>query len=454
MFIYFFIPILPSFYIPMSLLLLLAPPTYHVTIPSTPQIGNQQKTDICSILTNIQITAGQERFRSISRLYYRGANACILCYSITDAASFAEMGMWLTELRRNLPQDIVLHVVGTKADIVARDPSKREVPFERCIAYVAENLNPGVGSTPPPTATPLGMPLAIPGMPGVLNLSSGGLGGGWQGTGTGAMTRETMAAVTTAGTTTERPERSGIAGLGGIRLRGAGGDASRQENQNAEGSNTTTTGTGLGGPRPRLRNHPLNPHQSTEPRSPSSKRSSGFWGQEVGWDACHEVSAESGEGVEEVFRVVTRKLVEQNRKMQQALLAAAATPGVFTPGMFGPASGYYPDGVTGGPGGAGGGAGGNGAGGGAGGAGGSGVAGGGNGAPGYFDLNPRATFRVGRDRKSWLFSPAILTPGILLPGGGGGDGGGSSSGGGGVNVGGEQQGGEDGRRNGGKGKCC
>ncbi|CCC06921.1 unnamed protein product [Sordaria macrospora k-hell] len=222
-------------------------------------------------------TAGQERFRSISRLYYRGANACILCYSITDAASFAEMGMWLTELRRNLPQDIVLHVVGTKADIVARDPSKREVPFERCIAYVAENLNPGVGSTPPPTATPLGMPLAIPGMPGVLNLSSGGLGGGWQGTGTGAMTRETMAAVTTAGTTTERPERSGIAGLGGIRLRGAGGDASRQENQNAEGSNTTTTGTGLGGPRPRLRNHPLTRTKAPNPALPraNAPRASG-----------------------------------------------------------------------------------------------------------------------------------------------------------------------------------
>ncbi|EGO59148.1 hypothetical protein NEUTE1DRAFT_78944 [Neurospora tetrasperma FGSC 2508] len=261
-------------------------------------------------------TAGQERFRSISRLYYRGANACILCYSITDAASFAEMGMWLTELRRNLPQDIVLHVVGTKADMVARDPSKREVPFERCIAYVAENLNPGVGSTPPPTATPLGMP----GVGGSLNSNSGG---------------------------------------------------------------------GLGG---------------TEPRSPSSKRSSGFWGQEVGWDACHEISAESGEGVEEVFRVVTRKLVEQNRRMQQALLAAAATPG-----------------------GGGGGA-------------------GGNGLPGYFDLNPSATIRVGRDRRSWLFSPGILsTPGILLPGGGG-DGGG-------VNVGGEQQMGDDGRR-GGKGKCC
>lgn len=228
-------------------------------------------------------TAGQERFRSISRLYYRGANACILCYSITDAQSFAEMGMWLTELRRNLPPDIVLHVVGTKADIVARDPSRREVPFERCIAYVAENLAPGQGNTPPPTATPTGMmgfPLAPPGL--------------------------------------------GQASMGG----------------------TSSAGAGPG-----------------EPRSPSSKRSSGFWGQEVGWDACHEISAESGEGVEEVFRVVTRKLVEQNRKMQQALLAASMTPGTpFDTGMDG----------------------------------------------GYFDsVNPRGSFRVGRDRRSWLFSPGF-----------------------------------------------
>jgi len=193
------------------------------------------------------------------------------------------MGIWLTELRRNLPPDIVLHVVGTKADIVARDPSRREVPFERCIAYVAENLAPGLSSTPPPTASPLSIV---------------------------------------------------------------------QSHQ-----------------------HPTaTPLPSAEPRSPSSKRSSGFWGQEVGWDACHEISAESGEGVEEVFRVVTRKLVEQNRKMQQALLAATATPG---------GDGYTPVGMSGGlyPGADG---------------------------SGYFEgANPRGSFRVGRDRRSWLFSPGF-----------------------------------------------
>lgn len=57
-----------------------------------------------STLVRLQIwdTAGQERFRSISRLYYRGANACIICYDITSESSFAEMGRWLTELRKEV----------------------------------------------------------------------------------------------------------------------------------------------------------------------------------------------------------------------------------------------------------------------------------------------------------------------------------------------------------------
>lgn len=225
------------------------------------------------------------------------------------------MGVWLTELRRNLPPDIVLHVVGTKADMVARDPSLRQVPFERCIAYVAENLNPGMGSTPPPTAG------------GFLSSSS---------------TTHNTTATGGGGGETSQPSQS----QGGWLLQGA------------------------------------------EPRSPSSKRSSGFWGQEVGWDACHEISAESGEGVEEVFRVVTRKLVEQNRKMQAALLAATgSTPGMDAPG------GFLGDGADGGLGGAG-------------------------GEGGYFDANGRGSFRVGRDRRSWLFSPGF-SPAIGGGGGGG-----------------------------------
>jgi hypothetical protein len=262
------------------------------------------------------------------------------------------MGIWLTELRRNLPADIVLHVVGTKADIVARDPSKREVPFERCIAYVAENLAPGVGGTPPPTATPLGMPGFLHDVPARTGPNTPGGGGGLLGLGIG----------------------------------GGGGGGQQPAAQVAA--------------------------SGVEPRSPSSKRSSGFWGQEVGWDACHEISAESGEGVEEVFRVVTRKLVEQNRRMQQALLAATATPG-GTPGVDGHGYGYSH-----------GAAGFEGAGGG-GGSGAAGYGGVGGGPAGYFEgaNNPRGSFRVGRDRRSWLFSPGF-SPAVPVDQGGGGAAGG------------------------------
>ncbi|OQD89720.1 hypothetical protein PENANT_c002G02889 [Penicillium antarcticum] len=231
-------------------------------------------------------TAGQERFRSISRLYYRGAHACLLCYDITDESSFEEMAGWLRELRKNIgtgednSDPLVIHVVGTKSDIVTIDPSRRRIPFERTIAYVAEQLYPTQVSTPPATATSGGMSMGL----GFSTSVFGGNGG----------------------------------------------------KDNANNTNTTlntnVNGSGGGG------------ISSTALQSPDSKRSSAFWGQEIGWDCCHEISAKDGEGIDEVFRVITRKLVEQRNKRDTELaLSIAGTPlatggpggsiGPFSPGV-------------------------------------------------------------------------------------------------------------------------
>merc|ERR1711908_4932 len=47
-------------------------------------------------LVTIQIwdTAGQERFQSLGVAFYRGADACILVYDITNAKSFERLDMW------------------------------------------------------------------------------------------------------------------------------------------------------------------------------------------------------------------------------------------------------------------------------------------------------------------------------------------------------------------------
>ena len=67
-------------------------------------------------------TAGQERFRSITKLYYRGASAVLLVYSIIDESSFEEMGRWLTERGENIGDDIVIYLVGAKSDVAAQEP--------------------------------------------------------------------------------------------------------------------------------------------------------------------------------------------------------------------------------------------------------------------------------------------------------------------------------------------
>ena len=151
----------------------------------------------------------------------------LLVYSIIDEQSFEEMGRWLLEMRENIGSDIVLHIVGTKSDVVAQDPSLRKIPFERCVAYAAENMGPEAITTPSATTG-----------------SAGSIGG--------------------------------MNSLDG-----------------------------------------------------ASKRSSTLWGQDIGWNCCNEISSSNGEGIDEVFRVITRKLVEQKQRKAdlEHASANATTPG-------------------------------------------------------------------------------------------------------------------------------
>ncbi|KAF3096990.1 hypothetical protein TWF102_006437 [Orbilia oligospora] len=60
---------------------------------------------------------------------------------VTNEASFVAVNSWLQELKKNLRNNIIIHIVGTKTDVVNDDPSKREVPFERCLSYAGEHLS-------------------------------------------------------------------------------------------------------------------------------------------------------------------------------------------------------------------------------------------------------------------------------------------------------------------------
>lgn len=101
-----------------------------------------KKIVIDGVVVRLQIwdTAGQERFRSMAPMYYRSAVCGILCYDITSESSFDAMHSWLLELKANLNSDIIIHFVGTKLDLVHKDPSRRAVPYEKCVQYAEKWL--------------------------------------------------------------------------------------------------------------------------------------------------------------------------------------------------------------------------------------------------------------------------------------------------------------------------
>ena len=80
---------------------------------------------------HIWATAGQDRFRAVTRSYYRGAHGIIIVYDITDKESFDNIRQWLFEIDRYSSDDASISVVGNKSDL----NDKREVQYEAANEY-------------------------------------------------------------------------------------------------------------------------------------------------------------------------------------------------------------------------------------------------------------------------------------------------------------------------------
>jgi small GTP-binding protein len=61
-------------------------------------------------------TAGQELYRNIIPIYFRGAVFAIVMFSMTDEKSFRNLKIWLEELWHHASPDIGIVLVGSKCD--------------------------------------------------------------------------------------------------------------------------------------------------------------------------------------------------------------------------------------------------------------------------------------------------------------------------------------------------
>ena len=70
-------------------------------------------------ITKLQIwdLAGQERFRSLTRIYYRQTKGAMIVYDVTDRSSFEKVERFIKELRSEAGQDVPIVLVGNKIDL-------------------------------------------------------------------------------------------------------------------------------------------------------------------------------------------------------------------------------------------------------------------------------------------------------------------------------------------------
>ncbi|KJZ76129.1 hypothetical protein HIM_04585 [Hirsutella minnesotensis 3608] len=73
-------------------------------------------------------TAGTERFRSVSRSYYRGAAGAILVYDLTSHASFRALQPFLNDARALASPNLSLMLVGNKLDLASGSLVDTSVP--------------------------------------------------------------------------------------------------------------------------------------------------------------------------------------------------------------------------------------------------------------------------------------------------------------------------------------
>ena len=70
------------------------------------------------IFFEIWDTAGQEKYRSLSKRFFHDANVALIVYDITNKKSFDEIkGYWMDFLKENSPENIIKYIVGNKCDL-------------------------------------------------------------------------------------------------------------------------------------------------------------------------------------------------------------------------------------------------------------------------------------------------------------------------------------------------
>lgn len=84
---------------------------------------------------NIWDTCGAEIFRAVTKQYYRGADAAIVIFDLTEQNTFNDLKKWLKDIKNCGDKNIQILIVGNKLDLVG----KRKVTQSQAMNFCEDN---------------------------------------------------------------------------------------------------------------------------------------------------------------------------------------------------------------------------------------------------------------------------------------------------------------------------
>jgi small GTP-binding protein len=90
-------------------------------------VSEEKKIDGRNIKAQFWDTAGQEKYKTIARSYYKIADGILLVYDVTRRETFLKIQDWINDIKENCSKSIPIMLVGNKTDLVEeRTVSKEE----------------------------------------------------------------------------------------------------------------------------------------------------------------------------------------------------------------------------------------------------------------------------------------------------------------------------------------
>ena len=112
-----------------SLINAIAGKKFNPNMPSSNSTNYIQKIygiDSIKYKVNLWDTAGQEKYRQITKLFYKGSDIVIFVYDITVRDTFYSLEDWIKEVKDIIDNKYICGIVGNKRDLYFEEEIKEE----------------------------------------------------------------------------------------------------------------------------------------------------------------------------------------------------------------------------------------------------------------------------------------------------------------------------------------